>query len=312
MKDKNEELVPDEQDCASSYLKMSWIVGIVLIGITVIFSIALVKPKESALPPPDPAIQNVAYSQAYVDPLLNPNSVPQQFPRPFLSQPSINVASPVDFGFQGGPVCPLPGPHQGVICPFCSNSFSAPNIANGVYSCPFCYRNLNDSAISSGSIANSNIANIFSPPQAQAVQPAVFSAGCAANPTAANCFPNMPMQQVAFAPGCATNPTAANCFPSAPMQQVAFAPGCGGNASAANCFPYGNVQRIALTKPLKAAPPIFRDAVMPHAYRGVCSNCHIIKPDVPIPSNAKMPHEYRGVCSNCHRILGTSAGAAVM
>lgn len=61
-----------------------------------------------------------------------------------------------------------------------------------------------------------------------------------------------------------------------------------------------------------AAPPIFRDAVMPHAYRGVCENCHIIKADISIPATALMPHQYRGVCSNCHQILGTQAGAQSM
>lgn len=50
-------------------------------------------------------------------------------------------------------------------------------------------------------------------------------------------------------------------------------------------------------------PTIFRDAVMPHEYRGVCSNCHVIKAAIPIPSSALMPHEYRGVCSNCHVII---------
>lgn len=58
-----------------------------------------------------------------------------------------------------------------------------------------------------------------------------------------------------------------------------------------------------------SAPPIFRDAVMPHSYRGVCENCHIVRADIPIAANAQMPHPYRGVCSNCHKILGTQAGA---
>lgn len=79
----------------------------------------------------------------------------------------------------------------------------------------------------------------------------------------------------------------------------------------------------------QAAPPIFSNALMPHAYRGVCSNCHQISPASsdtgimtnnvqntqgapPIFSNATMPHAYRGVCSNCHQIASasTDAGAA--
>lgn len=67
--------------------------------------------------------------------------------------------------------------------------------------------------------------------------------------------------------------------------------------------------RVAMQQAAPAAPPIFRDAVMPHEYRGVCENCHIVKADIPIQANALMPHPYRGVCSNCHKISGTPAGA---
>lgn len=67
------------------------------------------------------------------------------------------------------------------------------------------------------------------------------------------------------------------------------------------------LQQAQTGQPL--APPIFRDAVMPHEYRGVCENCHVIRSDIPIQANALMPHPYRGVCSNCHQILGTPAGA---
>ncbi|MBF0384261.1 MAG: magnetochrome domain-containing protein [Candidatus Omnitrophica bacterium] len=71
----------------------------------------------------------------------------------------------------------------------------------------------------------------------------------------------------------------------------------------------GNFTNVALTNTVNSAPPIFRDALMPHKFRGVCENCHIVKPDIAIPATAQMPHEYRGVCSNCHKILGTKAGA---
>ncbi|MBF0477912.1 MAG: hypothetical protein HQL26_00350 [Candidatus Omnitrophica bacterium] len=66
----------------------------------------------------------------------------------------------------------------------------------------------------------------------------------------------------------------------------------------------GGFRNVALTQPV-SAPPIFRDALMPHEFRGVCENCHVVNPDITIPiSSTQMPHEYRGVCSNCHTILG--------
>lgn len=98
------------------------------------------------------------------------------------------------------------------------------------------------------------------------------------------------------------------------MQPVALAnPNCATCPNFTQCFPQA-AQTVALTGPasigtqMAMAPPIFRDAVMPHEYRGVCENCHIVKADIPIQANAQMPHEYRGVCSNCHKILGTAAG----
>jgi len=77
----------------------------------------------------------------------------------------------------------------------------------------------------------------------------------------------------------------------------------------------GTVQAFAAANSLmggatssSSVPPIFRDAVMPHAFRGVCENCHVVNPDIPISATARMPHQYRGVCSNCHVILGASSG----
>jgi len=141
-------------------------------------------------------------------------------------------------------------------------------------------------------------------------------------PPGVNCFPmSGGVQQVAVTqggvpPACATCPSVTNCFPQAGgAQQVALTtqggvpPACATCPSVTNCFPQAAGQQIALTKPIGKAPPIFRDAIMPHGYRGVCSNCHIINPDVPIQANSQMPHEYRGVCSNCHTILGAAAGA---
>ena len=89
-------------------------------------------------------------------------------------------------------------------------------------------------------------------------------------------------------------------------QQVAM-----GNFGPA-CPPNGRYQPVnmqpAMMTPVAMAgahsgPPIFRDAMMLHQFRGVCENCHIVSPDIPIPSSAQMVHEYRGVCSNCHTIL---------
>ncbi|MEI6437211.1 MAG: magnetochrome domain-containing protein [Candidatus Omnitrophota bacterium] len=68
------------------------------------------------------------------------------------------------------------------------------------------------------------------------------------------------------------------------------------------------VQNAPVANPVpNSAPPIFRDAVMPHQFRGVCENCHTVKPDITIAANATMPHAYRGVCSNCHQIAPAQA-----
>ena len=104
-----------------------------------------------------------------------------------------------------------------------------------------------------------------------------------------------------------------NCQGIVPMQAmgnnglmpVALPANCMACPTVTQCFPPG--QMVALTQPIKA-PPIFRDAVMPHRFRGVCENCHIVQPDIAIPSNAIMPHAYRGVCSNCHTILRQKNG----
>jgi hypothetical protein len=87
-------------------------------------------------------------------------------------------------------------------------------------------------------------------------------------------------------------------------QQVAF-----NNGYRPNCVVPGSGFRQVNMQPVAMAgthsgPPIFRDAQMLHAFRGVCENCHIVSPDIPIPASAQQRHEYRGVCSNCHAILG--------
>ncbi|MBF0477888.1 MAG: magnetochrome domain-containing protein [Candidatus Omnitrophica bacterium] len=96
---------------------------------------------------------------------------------------------------------------------------------------------------------------------------------------------------------------AGNAFQKQNTQNGAFANN--GNFAAQIALPQNNQAAAGTTT---VAPPIFRNAVMPHEYRGVCENCHIIRADIAIPANAQMPHPYRGICSNCHQILGTGAG----
>jgi Magnetochrome domain len=155
-------------------------------------------------------------------------------------------------------------------------------------------------------------------------QQAALPPGCVTCPTVTQCFPGqaLPQQPVAFQqaalpPGCVTCPTVTQCFPGQmpsqsrpPMQPVAFTT----NKTAPIIFrdaimPHKFRGVCSSCHIIKADIPIFRDAVMPHPYRGVCSNCHKIKPDIPITANAKLAHEYRGVCSNCHIVSGAKAGA---
>lgn len=74
-------------------------------------------------------------------------------------------------------------------------------------------------------------------------------------------------------PNCARN----TALPAPPQSggtftQAAFQTGRNTHPNYARGFVQG--QQIAFTNPL--APPITRDAVMPHPFRGVCSNCHQI------------------------------------
>ena len=150
-------------------------------------------------------------------------------------------------------------------------------------------------------------------------------------------------QQAAFVPpNCATCPVAPQCFPAGTpvaqqiafnnncVQPAAYTPGCiqpigftgGGGCFRPVAFPgetargpqavFNQNQGFAATIAFggqKTPPQIFRDAVMPHQFRGVCENCHIVNPDIAIPASAQLVHEFRGVCSNCHTILGLKAGA---
>lgn len=158
-------------------------------------------------------------------------------------------------------------------------------------------------------------------PAPGAAQPVAFTPGCA--------------QQVGFTPGCA-QPAAWVPCPVPGRQMGAGQMNAGQNAGALRCpqcnyvfndanywnrgysrcprcgqmIPVpaqqggGGFQQVAAMQP----PPIFRDAVMLHQFRGVCENCHVVNPDIAIPaSTAQVPHGFRGVCSNCHTILGLQA-----
>lgn len=137
-------------------------------------------------------------------------------------------------------------------------------------------------------------------------QAAYIPPGCATCPTVTNCFPGAAGsgQQIALMnPNCATCPNVAQCFPQGlpnPAQQAAFNPRGNGRMM------WSNVQSVAQRTPM--AVPIFRDALMPHQFRGVCERCHVVKPDIAISINAPLPHDYRGVCSNCHLIQGPNQG----
>ncbi|MBF0254303.1 MAG: magnetochrome domain-containing protein [Candidatus Omnitrophica bacterium] len=105
------------------------------------------------------------------------------------------------------------------------------------------------------------------------------------------------MQPVAYVPpNCATCPNVTQCFPNAgnSMQPVAYAPrrfpnvgnsmqpvayvppNCATCPNVTQCFPNaGPMQPVAMTQTIPP-PPIYTNAIMPHGYRGVCSNCHTV------------------------------------
>ncbi|MBF0618655.1 MAG: hypothetical protein HQL19_00645 [Candidatus Omnitrophica bacterium] len=177
------------------------------------------------------------------------------------------------------------------------------------------------------------VTNCFPGAAGSAQQVALTNPNCATCPSVAQCFPQgiNGAQQVAFRPGCAVG-----------VQQVAFqrpvysgircprcnhsyidqnagangfsrCPRCGANITMNSQAQGAGIQNVAFTQPMagqaNGAPMIFRDAVMPHEYRGVCERCHVVNPDIAIPITAQMPHNYRGVCSNCHLIQGLTTGA---
>ncbi|MBF0330800.1 MAG: hypothetical protein HQL17_02600 [Candidatus Omnitrophica bacterium] len=177
-------------------------------------------------------------------------------------------------------------------------------------------------------------------------QAAFIPPNCATCPTAPQCFPGAtPAQQVAYTPGCAqqvgyTPGCAQPVAFAVPNRSVGAQPlSAGQNTGRLQCphcnyvysdpnalargasqcprcqniiqmaAPGNGFTTVALPQPIKGAPPIFRDALMPHKFRGVCERCHQVNPDIAIPATTtQAPHTYRGVCSNCHMILGLQGG----
>ncbi|MBF0594557.1 MAG: hypothetical protein HQL22_06285 [Candidatus Omnitrophica bacterium] len=176
----------------------------------------------------------------------------------------------------------------------------------------------------------------FPPAPAGGAQPVAFAPGCAQ----AVAYTPGCVQQVGFTPGCA-QPAALTTAPRA-TPPVGWAPcpiprrqmAAGQNSGTILCpqcrFSYNDpnfwnrgysrcprcqsmipmatpgspgFQQVAGTA--LTPPPIFRDAVMLHPFRGICENCHVVRPDIAIPAGTtQVPHGFRGVCSNCHTILG--------
>ena len=68
---------------------------------------------------------------------------------------------------------------------------------------------------------------------------------------------------------------------------------------------------------VETAPMILPGAIMPHPYRGPCTQCHpvgstghivpdpggVTLPPPPIRAGARLPHRDRGPCAACHTIL---------
>lgn len=167
-----------------------------------------------------------------------------------------------------------------LICPFCNSPFYCPvgDVISGKVQCPYCLKN----------VVSMNSANAVASPAAFTQQESVMSC-----PFCGSIFYY-------------ANKDIINGTAQCPYCRRHIALGDNANSNPAPIYSQG--AKVAQTNAV-AAPPIFRDAVMLHEYRGVCSNCHVIKADVPIAANAQMLHKYRGVCSNCHTILGSKPGA---
>ena len=87
--------------------------------------------------------------------------------------------------------------------------------------------------------------------------------------------------RVYAAPGTGQYPVCPNCgtvisptggFDQVPQNQMEI------QNSITNGFQQDGAVAPANVQGTQAAPPIFSNAIMPHAYRGVCSNCHQISP----------------------------------
>ncbi len=268
---------PCQESCAETHAKNIWIVGCVAITLVTIFCVAIMNSKNNS-----PAQLSVS-----------------QLPDPMMSQgvamtgPGLRRIAPMQPNFGG----------QGLGAPYC---VPAPMTQWGMGL---------GSGLHPRAIYGPNCPiypNYAQPmPQYGAVQsPAPLQQNGPVYPNYAQPLAQDPsMQQVAVTNPHAGCPSFTQCFPPAGggAQPVAFTNPHAGCPSFTQCFPQGSATAVALTNPVmgaaaRFAPPIFRDAVIPHAFRGVCENCHIVNPDIPISINAQLPHEFRGVCSNCHVI----------
>lgn len=318
--------------CAHYNSKSVWMVGIAVVALATLFCFALFKTRDNQMPAQDPAPAVMVTPGAQQVAFASPNcftcpNVTQCFPQ------GTTGAQQVALGCPSFNQCFPP---------------AATNAQQVAWSLPtYLTTPVFDQSLAQGATGAQQVAlgcqsfNQCFPPAATGAQQVAFAnPNCMTCPSFTQCFPQgtVGTQQVAIAnPNCMTCPNFTQCFPQgAPSNpQVAFGfgnsflrcPFCNfaytdfdagmrGGSRCPRCFGMfplsgfgrGGFSTVALTQPA-AAPPIFRDAVMPHQYRGVCENCHQVYPDIPIPANAQMPHEYRGVCSNCHTILGAKAGA---
>jgi len=132
------------------------------------------------------------------------------------------------------------------------------------------------------------------PQNHQIGQPVAYGYGGNIDPFAGPVFDTFSGQQVAFRqeaapPPCALSPQAhQHLYSGNAGQQVAFRQPMHNPSTLPRCpmtHPHaqalGQGQQVAFTQGMQQnvqqrVPPIFNDAVMPHKYRGVCSNCHQI------------------------------------
>jgi hypothetical protein len=281
--EKDNEIKCEDGSCAGSNSARIWFAGVAVILLSIVFCFALFKTKSEPIPQQSPAQGQTMLPQATQVALPGPNcftcpSMPQCFPQgtnPPAGQP-VAFCPTAPYYPQGyGQGMNQPAGQQAAFCP------TTPTYAQ-------CVPQTNTAPAQQAAFGN-GFCLVQCPFCAFSFNDT--SAARRGSAQCPRCFGFIPFGQMMN-----------------PMTNVALPPpNCMTCPSVTQCFPNG--QTVALTQPATTPPPIFRDAVMLHEFRGVCENCHIVRPDIPIQSNAQMPHKYRGVCSNCHVILGLKAGA---